>query len=352
MIAMIANLALFPCGLVLAYFSKKAESYSDKHYGWTQSLYYLMAIFVILGIFLLLIYHWMQKNVVVDPRLCEPQETRFKKKEKLSFWESLQVVLTSRYLRLLTVLVVAYGITINFIDLSYKDQVYKMMGSKQGYSQFMGYVTMMSGFINTFLMIVGGYIVRKTKWVTAASVTPLMLGITGLVFFAAVFAGSAPWFAPFLASLGILPAVVASYVGATQTLLTKGTKYTLFDATKEMAYIPLDDNLRVQGKAAVDVIGARLGKASGGYIQVILTSVFASGVSETMKMEVIRPYVFGVFILLVVAWLYAVNALSKLFEKASQEDEERRMQALLQTEEQHKELPMVDSPRQQLQPVP
>jgi len=72
-----------------------------------------------------------------------------------------------------------------------------------------------------------------------------------------------------------------------------------------MAYIPLDDELKTKGKAAVDVIGGRAGKAGGAFVQNMLLIAFA-----TKDVVSIAPLTFGVFAIVGVAWLYAVKVLS------------------------------------------
>jgi AAA family ATP:ADP antiporter len=95
-----------------------------------------------------------------------------------------------------------------------------------------------------------------------------MIGVTGLAFFALTIFGS--FFAPLTAMLGLTPLMMAVFVGAAQNILSKSSKYSLFDPCKEMAYIPLDRESKTKGKAAIDVIGNPLGKSGGALIQQIL----------------------------------------------------------------------------------
>merc|ERR1712119_261625 len=70
-------------------------------------------------------------------------------------------------------------------------------------------------------------------------------------------------------SSNMLPFTVlwgAVMLGAAQNVMSKATKYALFDPTKEMSYIPLDAESKSKGKAAIDVVAARLGKSGGGLV--------------------------------------------------------------------------------------
>ena len=61
--------------------------------------------------------------------------------------------------------------------------------------------------------------------------------------------------------------MLAVFVGAAQNIMSKAAKYSLFDPCKEMAYIPLDQEQKSKGKAAIEVIGGPLGKSGGSLIQ-------------------------------------------------------------------------------------
>jgi AAA family ATP:ADP antiporter len=99
--------------------------------------------------------------------------------------------------------------------------------------------------------------------------------------------------------------------GLLNVMFIKSAKYTLFDPTKETSYIPLDDESKTIGKAAVDGVGARLGKSLG---SLILTTWLVPFVGDG-KIENVKQYILIMLALIIVLWVYSVNRLSVMFNE-------------------------------------
>ncbi|MDR1233024.1 MAG: NTP/NDP exchange transporter [Puniceicoccales bacterium] len=308
---LLAQFSLLLAGEVADYFSKISRGLPDP---WAVSLRWLMGIVVVSGIVLMGIHRWIYKYVLTDKRFYDKPELpgAKKKKAKMGFWQSMMFIVTSPYLGLIAALVICYGIGVNVIEGLWKGQVKLMHSNANEFNAFMGRYSFYTGIASMIVMVIGGNILRKFSWFTAAAITPALTLVAGSIFFSFII-----WrndFVGVLAQIGTNPITAAVFIGSVILILAKATKYALFDLTKEMAYIPLDDEMKVKGKVVVEVIGGRLGKASGAWLQSGLLMIFGLNVfSHGKKVELISlaPYLFGILVTICLVWLLAVRALSK-----------------------------------------
>jgi AAA family ATP:ADP antiporter len=275
--------------------------------GWQESLNYINSS-VAIGALVLSVLFWILSSFLVPSSVINA-ETQ-KKKSKIGFFEGLKYVFTSKYIGLITVLVLCYGCSINLVEGVWKAQARVVYPNPQEYASFMSYLQTYTGLVCMVAMLTGSYIMSIISWRTAALLTPIIMVVTGGVFFAfSIYQVEVMDALPFLT---IAPIVVAVYAGLIQNILSKATKYAFFDATKEMAYIPLDEALKSKGKAAVDVIGSRLGKSGGAIIQQGMLSIIPGATLVS-----ISPSLFGIFLVMMLVWFIAVFVLAKEFNKVS-----------------------------------
>lgn len=305
-----ANFSLFIAGTFIIWASDLRRTVTPGVDPWQVSLNWLMLIVVLSGLVILGIYWWINKYVLTDPRFYDQSEQKKMKKSKpkLGLGESLKYLVNSKYMGCLAILVIAYGMCINLVEVTWKSQLKLQFPNPNDYSAFMGNFSRITGVATVLMMfLVTGNVVRKLGWKIAALITPVVLLITGAAFF---------FFMIFnhkleasIAAIGTTPLMLAVIFGMAQNIMSKSSKYSLFDPTKEMAYIPLDQEQKVKGKAAIDVVGARLGKSGGALIQQLL--ILALGSISAMA-----PYI-GIFLLVIIgAWILATISLDKQFKVA------------------------------------
>jgi AAA family ATP:ADP antiporter len=314
---LIGNIALILSGTAVVEFSDIRKSLPPEVDAWEVSLRYLTIALIAAGVLAMWLYRWMQKNVLIDPKYYDAAEPKApkKKKPKLGLVESFKYLVTSPYIGLIALLVLSYGMTINLVEIIWKKQLaIQFAGDPNGYNAFMGNFSRVTGIATIAIIFMTKGVVNRFGWFTAAVITPAIMAITGALFFALVIFTET--LNPYLLGLGVSATYAAVIVGAAQNILTKGTKYALFDPTKEMAYIPLDQELKIKGKAAVDVIGGRMGKAAGGWTLMIIFTLFA--VRDVMT---VVPYLGIIIGLMVALWIFAVGALSKRYHAALAEQD-------------------------------
>jgi len=313
---LIGNVGLLCSGYMLYYVTAMFEHLPPGE-RWEISLKYIMAFLVVGFILISYLYNWVRVNVLTDPRLYDAGDTKGssgvgKKKVKIGFSESLKIVFSSKYLALLSILVLSYGVCINLVEVTWKSQMKLQFPDTAEYVKIMGLFSMTTGGTTIVLMIVGANILRNLGWFVGALITPVIMLITGSFFFGFIIFKDQT--TGFLATLNMTPVLMAVIIGWAQNVMTKGCKYSLFDPTKEMAYIPLSEDLRTQGKAAVDGVGGRLGKSGGGIVQQILLLSIAGATQIT-----IAPYIGVVLVIMSFTWCVAVVGLNKEFQRLSNE---------------------------------
>lgn len=308
-----ANVALIFSGQAVKYFSEVRAHLPAGVDGWGVSLNGMMGMVVGFGLVIIAIYYGLQRIVVPKVALRAPKAK--KQKAKMSVGESFAFLAASPYIRDLATLVVAYGISINLVEVTWKSKIKAQYPNPNDYSAFMGNFSTATGIVTFSLMIASRWIFKKFGWGVAALITPTVLLITGFIFFALVLGSESV--KPLLASWGYTPLFAAVIVGAAQNIFSKGSKYSLFDPCKEMAYIPLDDEVKVKGKAAIDVICNPLGKSGGALIQQFMIIGFGSLAAST-------PYLGVILLGIVLLWIQAAASLDKQFTalKASTEKDE------------------------------
>lgn len=275
---------------------------------WSESLNYFINSVLVAGAVIIVLFYVLCRLIgknVLEGHEYHPDD----KSQGLSLRESFQHVRSSKYLVYLMIVVMGYYIVYNLADILWTDQVgIRFKGDTAALNAYLNKVSTMKGMIATFLaLVVSGKVIQKFGWYPAALITPVLLAVTGFLFFMCIFFDQG-FFGDVFVSLFASPFVhVVVMIGAVQHCLVRASKYSVFDATKEMAFIPLSRSSQRMGKAVIDGIAARAGKSGGSFVFQFLL-YFLGSLSATV------PYIAVLTAIILVAWIYAIGKLKKEIE--------------------------------------
>lgn len=255
---------------------------------WQNSLYLLTFFLIVCGFFTLLVFSALSKNL--KPKIAsssEPVKEPFSRR-LLSLSSSLRHLVKSPYLSSLLIIVVAEYVSYALGELIFLETLKEMYPSPSDYCQYQGNLTFWTGIMTAFsALVVTPYLLQTYRWSHTALITPILMILTTLAFFGVVCFGKIGLFP------GASPVLAAVVLGSLHFCIGRSIKYTLFDATKELAFIPLDQETQVKGKLIIDGIGSRLGRGTSSLLSILLVLI-TGGLGESALFAGILATIFAV----------------------------------------------------------
>ena len=260
----------------------------------------LIALLIVIGTFSWFFYYMLWKY------FQKHSQNVIAKDSTISLKESLLVSFQSPPLRLLSWIVIADYIAYSLGEVIFLDVAKLRFPDANDYCNYMGSLALWTGIL-TFIssLFITPFILKRCRWVVASLITPFCLLITEGLFF--IFlrgkATSCMWFGWTETEwVG-----VALFLGSLQYCLCRGAKYTLFDSSKELAFILLPDFQRMKGKLVVDGISARVGRGGAAILSMSLIKLSGGVIASA--------YLSGfIAIGMALSWLISTFKLGKLVE--------------------------------------
>lgn len=267
------------------------------------------------GILAMVLFYWINRKVIpFEDQAVDSHAESVKKsnKKRLSVRDCIRYISKSRYLTCLALIVLGYNIAINFTDVLWKAQLKKQFSPEEILSH-MNQVTIGIGCIATMGGLFFSVMVRRLGWTFVAMLTPAVMVLMAIGFFSFTFFENA--LTGFTVSLfGVTPLIMTVYFGSMQNCLSKAGKYSVFDASKELAFLALDPESRLRGKAAIDGLGSGVGKSGS-------SLTYQALILGTGSIALSTPFIAAILAVVFAAWIYSVTFVSKEFKVKSTEAE-------------------------------
>lgn len=256
-------------GIISGQISHYISHHLTQIIAWQSALQMITLIVVACGLLIMVINRQITLHDVPLPKMLK------EKKPSLSFKDSLLGVVNTPSVACIAILVVGFGITSNLIEVVWKENIKALYPLPHEYNAYINQLTSMIGVMAVCMALTSRWLLQALGWTRVALLTPFILFATSSCFFAALLLPQA-MVAEIAAFFGVNSLCLVVMLGSFHYVLGLSAKYTIFDTTKEMAFLSIEAEERMQAKSIIDSIGSRLGKSGSSTLYQFLLIVFGS----------------------------------------------------------------------------
>ncbi len=230
-------------------------------------------------------------------------------KNSMGILKSFKYITKSKYLWIMLLCSASFGLAMNLVESVWKSKIKELYPTVKEYAAFNSIYILWTGIVIMIMTIIGNNIIRSKNWFIAVLIVPLIIFISGVIFFLLVVWDNeiVTYFSFFNL---VSPLVFTVVVGTIQNVLSKGSKYSIWDTSIQMLYIPLNQELRTKGKAAVDIISPKIGKSASGFILSIIFTIFPRATYQSISLSLMI-----IFVIVCIIWIFATQKIYLEYKK-------------------------------------
>ncbi|MDP1835141.1 MAG: Npt1/Npt2 family nucleotide transporter [Chlamydiales bacterium] len=260
---------------------------------WSNSLSTMTLLIVVIGLLAFGLFAIMWRLLSNHRNTLKPEGS--------SLSECLQLCMRSPPLRLLTWLVLADYLVYSLGEVIFMEILREANPSPVNYCHYMGILSFWSSALTTiFALTAAPLMLSRWPWIYSALVLPIGLLMVEAAFFLFLrvenFAAYLGW------SHGEWIAIV-TLLGSIHYCAGRAMKYTFFDASKELAFVLIPPEQRMDGKLIIDGICTRAGRGVASGISLSLIVLFGGVIASA-------PIAGIVSISTILSWIWSTKALA------------------------------------------
>jgi ATP:ADP antiporter, AAA family len=274
---------------------------------WMNALGFMMLIVSILGALAAFLYYKLW--------ICFSENTPIEsstQSKNNSLKESVLVCMQTPELRCLSWIVITDYIAYSLGEVIFLDILKHRYSEAHDYCNYMGILSSWSGALTVLsALIIAPRVLQNCRWVVAAIVTPICLLMTegSFFLFLRIEGVSRTWFGWSESEwIGVI-----IILGSLQYCICRAAKYTLFDASKELAFVMMPDFQKMKGKLVIDGICARLGRGGASALSIALIQISGGVIASSFLSGIMA-------MAMTISWITTTCKLGRLFEKRSHKE--------------------------------